>query len=127
MTRAALQILLVEDEPSLRRVLARGLAMHGFEVTAAELPEEAIAHVRSGSRTFDAIVSDLDLPVMDGIELLTKLRAAGCAAPFLLCTGFLHDDGRARAKGAGVAAILTKPILAADIAKAVHTAVARTS
>lgn len=78
-------VLLVDDSDELREILAAGLVERGFEVTTARSGEDALALCRS--RRFDVLVSDVDLPGINGGELVEKLRAEGMSLPCLYMTG----------------------------------------
>src|SRR3954447_9295617 len=67
-----LRILLLEDHPTLRQMIADHLAQRGFAVDAIERGEEAIAAVDAAP--YDALILDLGLPDLDGMEVLAALR-----------------------------------------------------
>ena len=76
MTTPRARILLCDDEPNLRKVLGALLQQEGFEVHAEGDGESALARVRaSPSGTFDAVITDLRMPKVDGIGLLRALCA----------------------------------------------------
>ncbi|MFO0751343.1 MAG: ATP-binding protein [Myxococcota bacterium] len=100
-------VLLVDDEPATREALATLLAAAGFEVTAAERADEALAsffRVRP-----DAVVTDLQLGDEDGAELVMKLSAADPSVPIVIASGVVAAPG-ARAWAGRVAATFEKPI-----------------
>jgi DNA-binding response OmpR family regulator len=99
--------LLVEDETGLRQALQQGLEEENHRVAAAADGLEAWAAVRNCD--FDAIVLDIMLPGLDGLELLRRLRAAGCTTPVLMLTA--RDAARDVVRGldAGADDYLTKP------------------
>lgn len=82
-----LRILLVDDEPLLRDALARFLGRHGCEVTTAAHGLEALD--RLAHETFDAIVSDIDMPEMDGFTFRSRVLVhdPALANRFILCSG----------------------------------------
>jgi DNA-binding response OmpR family regulator len=100
----SLTILLLDDEPMLRRATAMLLADRGGRVTAAASPDEAVA--LSGARSYDVGVFDLSLPGPSASEVLRRMKARG-AAPrrvIAVCDAPLgHDDASA------FAAVLCKP------------------
>jgi hypothetical protein len=67
-------VLLVEDEPALRRVAARALRDAGWRVAEADSAEAALAQLAKGGARPDLLVADVALPAMDGPALLVRLR-----------------------------------------------------
>jgi CheY-like chemotaxis protein len=84
-------ILVVEDEPALRRTAFRMLGRLGYAVVLAERGQDALERVKLG-QVIDLIISDYHLPDTDGWQLLASLRAAGYAGGFVLTSGSLEDD-----------------------------------
>ena len=115
-----LRVLLVDDEPNLLRVLTRGLQLLGFEVVATEHPQHAIETLRAEPNRFDAFVTDFDMPLMNGITTAAQARAINSKMPILLSSGFMESHVFDEAKDAGVSRILTKPIMAKDLAAAIQ-------
>jgi two-component system chemotaxis sensor kinase CheA len=70
------RILLVDDSPFFRNLLAPLLSVAGYSVTAVESAEEALK-LRDGGETFDVIVSDIEMPGLDGCEFAHQVRAGG--------------------------------------------------
>ncbi len=111
---ATRRILLIDDDPLVRGVLGRTLARLGCDVAVVGSPHEGLA--RATSEEFDAVITDLALPGLDGISLAGRLGESGTAAPIGLVTGHGLDDGtRVRAQSAGVRAILPKPFTVDDV------------
>jgi two-component system response regulator MprA len=100
-------VLVVEDDPSLRKALERVLVANGFDVVVAADGEEALALLRR--RAFDVLVLDLVLPGRDGIEVCQILRRQGSQLPILMLTA--RDTVRDRVVGleAGADDYLAKP------------------
>src|SRR3984957_20876426 len=86
-----LRILVVEDEPSLSRLLAASLGNAGYAVDCAADGERA--HILGHDEEYDAVVLDLGLPKMDGLTVLRRWREAGLAVPVLVLTarGSWHE------------------------------------
>jgi PAS domain S-box-containing protein len=80
-----ISVLYVDDEASLLKLTKRYLEKAGFSVDTAESAHEALEKMRITS--YDAVVSDYQMPVMDGIEFLKTLRASGNSTPFIIFTG----------------------------------------
>jgi len=106
-------VLLVEDTRRLAASIERGLSEEGFRVTAIGLGAEALE--RLGSREVEAIVLDLGLPDMDGLEVLTRTRSAGHRVPILVLTARDAVSERVRALDAGADDYLVKPFAFAEL------------
>ncbi|MDZ4799755.1 MAG: sigma-54 dependent transcriptional regulator [Bryobacteraceae bacterium] len=99
------RVLVVEDEDKLRRILQLQLQSSGFEVDQAGSAEEAL---RIADRA-DVVVTDLRLPGMDGLSLLTALRRQNSATPVIVMTAFGSVETAVEAMKAGAADFVTKP------------------
>ncbi|MCA9847794.1 MAG: response regulator transcription factor [Dehalococcoidia bacterium] len=102
-----MNILLVDDDQSLVRVLRQGLVAEGFTVSAAHDGAEGL-RLAAGPE-FDLIVLDVMLPEMDGQEILRALRADGVTTPVLLLTARDAVSDRVSGLEAGADDYLTKP------------------
>jgi two-component system OmpR family response regulator len=103
----AMRVLVVEDDPATRDLLARGLREAGMDVS---LMADAIGlEVRVAEETFDAIVLDVVLPGDDGFTVCRRLRARGIDTPVLLLTGRNALADRVRGLDAGADDYLPKP------------------
>jgi DNA-binding response OmpR family regulator len=77
-------VLVAEDEARIASFVAQGLRSEGYTVTAVASGDEALHHAQSGD--VDLLVLDIGLPVMDGFEVLRRLRAGGSAIPVIVLT-----------------------------------------
>jgi two-component system, OmpR family, response regulator MprA len=100
-------LLVVDDEPAVRESLRRALALEGYEVTLAAEGEEALA--RLAGDDFEAVVLDVAMPRMDGVEVCRRLRAAGDRTPVLMLTARDAIDDRVAGLDAGADDYLVKP------------------
>ena len=90
------RVLLVDDDPLVRRALRRVLAHSGFEIDDVHCANEAIARLMSQS--FECVLTDFHLPDHDGLWLLTEARRIQPSAIRILCTGGeVPDEHVARA------------------------------
>ena len=103
-----LNVLVVDDEPAVRQVLAAAIAKAGYNVEAVGSAAQALAKLDAAS--FDVVLSDVFMPVMDGIELLKQARARGHAATFIMVTAFASVDSAIDAIKAGAWDYITKPV-----------------
>ena len=111
----AVSILLVEDGPDNQRLLERILSRAGARVTLAANGIEGIAALRldagpSNAASFDLIISDIQMPQMDGYEFVRRLRAAGVRTPVLALTAHAMAGDQHRALEAGCDRFASKPI-----------------
>jgi putative two-component system response regulator len=109
-------VLVVDDDPMLRRFLACFLQSLGYHVTTAATGSAALARV--AARPPDLILLDLDLPDLSGMEVCQRVKAdpATRLIPVLILTGRDANEGRAPAWDAGADEYLTKPIRSAELA-----------
>lgn len=102
--------LVVDDSTTMRQMVAFTLTNAGFEVIEAEHGKDAVAKVSSVSRV-DLVVTDLNMPEMDGITLIQALRgmAAFKFTPILMLTTESADDKKMAGKAAGATGWIVKP------------------
>lgn len=107
------RILVVEDDAPLADMLARGLALAGYEVVSAE--DGISGEVRWRAGGYAVVILDVMLPARDGIELCRLMRASGDRTPVILLTA--RDDEAKRSAGlqAGASAYVTKPFVYSDL------------
>jgi CheY-like chemotaxis protein len=115
------RVLLVDDEPTLRRLFRRTLLKAGHEVVEAANGTTAIALAQDGA--FDAVVSDIRMPDMDGIELLRRLHELAPDLPVLLVSGSPDLIDRLDGLPYGAFEYLTKPLPLDDLRESVSRAV----
>jgi two-component system, OmpR family, response regulator MprA len=102
-----MKILVVDDEPSVRGALERALALDHYEVRIAEDGRAALDHLVD--HRVDAIVLDVAMPGVDGLEVCRRLRAAGDRTPVLMLTARDAVDDRVAGLDAGADDYLVKP------------------
>ena len=93
MSGPAVKILVVDDEPPIRRLLRTGLGTQGYAIAEAADAAEALARLETEKP--DLLVLDLGLPGRNGLELLQELRAAGIDVPVVVLSS-PHQQGRDR-------------------------------
>ncbi|MFQ5733791.1 MAG: chemotaxis protein CheW [Planctomycetaceae bacterium] len=103
------RILVVDDSPFLRQLAVTALEAEGYFATPAESAKQAVAMLEDGS-AFDVIVSDLDMPEMDGFEFAAWIRGCGEGAgtPLIALTAHVAEENEARARAAGFDEFLPK-------------------
>lgn len=117
------RILLTEDDDAVRSFVKRALELDGHTVSVAEDGGEAVEVLTSEEGSFDLLVSDIKMPVMDGIALALHTARDYPEMPILLMTGFADQRERANGLDALVHDVITKPFSLADIRKAVRDAI----
>jgi two-component system response regulator MprA len=101
------QILVVDDEPAVRRALERALRLDKYDVELAEDGEDALD--RLAERPVDAVVLDVMMPGVDGLEVCRRMRAAGDKTPVLMLTARDAIDDRVLGLDVGADDYLVKP------------------
>jgi len=116
------KILITEDEDSLRMFVARALRLDGHETHEAGDGAEGLEKLSEGP--FDLLLSDIRMPVMDGIELVHQASARFPDLKILLMTGYAEQRERADDLAAKVIDVVQKPFALPDIRRAVASALA---
>jgi len=111
-------ILLVEDEPTIRELLAEAMAHAGYTVEPCADGQEALAKGLSNPGLFDAVISDQTMPRMTGLQLAQALTHSRPGLPFILMTGLASSIDASTLKAAGVSVLLLKPIFPSDLVRA---------
>lgn len=114
------RILAVDDSPSMRDMVRIALTSAGFEVTSAVDGKEALQIARQS--TFDLVLSDVNMPGMDGIELIRALRAESAYrhTPILMLTTEAGPDRKKEGKEAGATGWIVKPFDPALLVATMH-------
>jgi CheY-like chemotaxis protein len=118
------RVLIADDEDSMRRLVARALAMDGHATITAEDGAEALEILNGNDGAFDLLLTDIQMPVMDGIALALTAARDFPDLTILLMTGFAHQRERASGLSAIVHDVVIKPFSVADIRSAVADALA---
>jgi CheY-like chemotaxis protein len=117
-----LTVLVVDDEPDAREVLAFVLLTRGAQVEEAGGPEAALAYL--AMHTPDVVISDIAMPGEDGYSFIQRVRALQNdrkrAVPAIALTAFVRDVDRERAMSAGFDLHLPKPLPVSSVVKAVY-------
>jgi two-component system response regulator MprA len=101
------RILVVDDEPAVQSALSRALSMESYEVAQASDGLQALE--RLGSAPFEAVILDIAMPRLDGLEVCRRLRQAGDRTPVLMLTARGEVDDRVAGLDAGADDYLVKP------------------
>lgn len=123
MGSRSLKILLVDDEPELVATCARFLERLGHSCLSAYDGARAIE--LAAQQSPDLVVTDLQLPEHDGLEVTRRVREALPRTPVILITAYNRPTTAEAAFGAGASAYLPKPFSLADLRRAIDFALAR--
>ena len=107
MTNAPLRILIVDDEPPIRRFLRTSLSAQDYRIDEAADGPSALDFLQRN--TVDVIVLDLGLPGIDGFEVLRHLRASGSLTPIVVLYSRDDEAGKVKALDLGADDYVTKP------------------
>jgi two-component system cell cycle response regulator CpdR len=118
------RVLIADDEDSMRLLVGRAIAMDGHDIVTAEDGAEALEILNSEQGAFDLLLTDIQMPIMDGIALALAVARDFPDLTILLMTGFADQRERAHGLNAIVHDIVTKPFSVADIRTAVADALA---
>jgi two-component system copper resistance phosphate regulon response regulator CusR len=125
LTATPMRILLVEDEPRMANVIAKGLREQSFAVDIAADGEEAL--YQTSINDYDLILLDVLLPKRDGFEVCRELRARRDATPILMLTARAMIDDRVTGFDAGADDYLTKPFSFRELSARVRALMRRDS
>ncbi|MGB5901595.1 MAG: response regulator [Xanthobacteraceae bacterium] len=118
------RVLIADDEDSMRSLVARAIAMDGHQTVTAEDGAEALEILTREEGAFDLLLTDIKMPVMDGIALALTVARDFPDLIVLLMTGFADQRERASNLSAIVHDVITKPFSVNDIRAAVNDALA---
>jgi CheY-like chemotaxis protein len=112
-------ILVVDDEPVIRGLLVRSIAREGYQVSEATNGREALELLKMAR--FDIVISDIKMPEMDGMELLTEIRSSYPSVSVILITGYGAEYNSQDVIAAGADYFITKPFKNVEIAHTLET------
>ncbi|WP_040485817.1 response regulator [Lutibaculum baratangense] len=115
-------LLVVEDDDSVRAFVRRALERAGHTVHEAEDGAEALEMLRGEAGEVDLVLSDIQMPVMDGIALALNLARERPDLPIMLMTGYAHQRERAHGLEEIVLDVVEKPFTLAEITARVNAA-----
>jgi DNA-binding NtrC family response regulator len=103
------RVLIVDDEPDVRDLLVDYFEERGHEVMALSDGHSAIAEIQRNAARYSLVVTDLQLPGVDGLGVLSAARAANPSAAVIIVTGYASLDSAVQAVRLGAYDYLTKP------------------
>jgi CheY-like chemotaxis protein len=105
---ASRKVLVVDDDPSVRKSIDRVLTSKGYAVITAENGEEAMRKLNE--EKYDLVYTDIRMPGMSGLDVAEQVKASKPWTPVVIITGYGTDAAEARAKAAGVSSFVHKPL-----------------
>jgi two-component system KDP operon response regulator KdpE len=121
MTTPTLRILVVDDEPAIRRFLRTSLSAQGYDVLEAEDGKQAMDMARRNA--LDLIILDLGLPNADGFEVIRQMRSGGSSLPIVVLSSRSDEKGKVEALDLGADDYVTKPFGMEELMARVRAAV----
>jgi len=105
---ASRKVLVVDDDPAVRKSIDRVLTDKGYAVITAQDGEEALRKLNE--EKYDLVYTDIRMPGMDGLEVAEQVKARKPWTPVVIITGYGTEAAEARAKAAGVSSFVHKPL-----------------
>jgi two-component system, OmpR family, response regulator MprA len=119
-----MRILVVDDEPAVRAALQRALALEGYDIDVASDGLEALDRIAQSPP--DAVVLDIAMPRLDGLQVSRRMRAAGDRTPVLMLTARDAVDDRVEGLDAGADDYLVKPFALRELQARLRALLRRT-
>ena len=120
----SVRVLLVDDETAIQKVVAKFLSRKGFVVTLAGDGREALAAFIE--ETFDIVLTDFNMPVMDGLSLAARIKKRSPDTPIILMTANEREYVLKEIKGWVFYSVMFKPFTMQDLQSNIHGALACT-
>ena len=116
----SMRVLTVDDSPTILSMLDHALKKAGFEVTQAEDGQKGLDAMAEND--FDVVITDINMPVMDGIEFIKNVRASGVkkSLPILILTTETSQEKRDQGRAAGGTGWIVKPFDPAKLISVIH-------
>jgi len=106
-------VLVVDDEASIRDLLAKTLALAEYDVDTAADATTALSRLRTSE--YDLLIADLRMPGMDGLTLIRQVKGMRAELPVIIITGFSNETSAIEAVNLGVAGYLRKPFRVPEV------------
>jgi len=116
------RLLVVDDEPPIRRLLRTSLGAEGFEVLEAENAEKALSLIGSSKLEPQVMILDLGLPDLDGLDVIRRIRAKGSKLPIIVLSSRGDERGKVEALDLGADDYVTKPFGIAELVARIRSA-----
>ncbi len=120
-----MRILIVEDEPKLAQVIARGLAAKGYATDILDDGEKALTRISLHHKDYDLVLLDLMLPSLDGYAICREVRSRDIVLPILVLTARADTDTKVELLLAGADDYLVKPFAFEELLARIHALLRR--
>ncbi|MBF0242821.1 MAG: PAS domain S-box protein [Desulfamplus sp.] len=120
ITNGCERILLVDDEATIIIPQTKILERLGYKVTSFTSSAEALKAFEKEPEAFDLVITDLSMPNISGTQLSEAILKISPKMPIIMCTGFSYNLTSEKIKEMGISALLTKPIIRAEISRAIR-------
>jgi PAS domain S-box-containing protein len=120
-----MRVLIVDDEEGVRRIAGESLRRAGFEVVVAGDGVEAVALIRGGDVRFDAMLLDMTMPRMSGVETCAVIKGLLPDLPVIVTSGYSEQDAASRFEVGAIAGFIQKPFLPSALVRMMQDAVRR--
>ena len=113
-------VLVVDDQESMRNITSQMLVDAGYKVTEAEDGEQGLKKYEADPKSYDLLMLDVNMPKMDGFEVLKAVKAKDPKKPIILLTGTNEDMAQYVGKEYKADAVLSKPYVLDDVMRVVE-------
>ena len=113
-----MKILVVDDEEGARELFNTILSDEGYEVALADSGEGALTLFKN--QPFNLVITDIKMPVMDGLQLLQEIRKMGSKTDVIMVTAYGEVESYLKAMSLGAAEYINKPIRIKELKRIVH-------
>ncbi len=118
-------LLVVDDEPAVADIMSQILTPLGYAVVVKTAAREALEAFQRNPAAFDAVITDKNMPEMNGFTLSEKILALRPDIPVLLCTGYSEKSDEEKAREKGIHEVIMKPLSRHNLAAAIRRAIDR--
>ena len=118
------RVLVVDDEPSVRLIAREALSRAGFTVLLAEDGHDAVARVKDDDRAIDAVLMDMTMPGMNGVDAMRAMRQLVPGLPVVLTSGYSEQDAQERCGDDTFTGFIQKPFAPSALVAKINDAVA---
>ena len=122
--RKQARVLVVDDEPSVRAIAREALSRAGFTVLLAEDGPDAVARVKDDQRSIDAVLMDMTMPGMNGVEAMRAMRELVPGLPVVLTSGYSEQEAQERCGDDPFTGFIQKPFAPSALVAKINDAVA---
>lgn len=116
----AKHIIIMDDQESMLQILSQTLKDQGFEVTTANDGEEGLSKIKANPQAFNLILADVNMPKLNGFELLQQVKQSQPRIPVVFCTSMAEGVVDMVGKEYHVDGVIKKPFEIEDVLKTIN-------